>query len=117
MRRNFALTAALAFLPAFVLAACSARDSREGFSESSADEAALDAVPHHPHKNLCADVRAGGGMMRCHAKVRTTPQGEMVAMASPSGLGPSDLHSAYKLPTSGGSGKTIAIVDAYDDPT
>src|SRR3954449_6339357 len=32
-----------------------------------------------------------------------------------SGLGPSDLQSAYKL-GSGGSGATVAIVDAYDDP-
>jgi subtilase family serine protease len=27
------------------------------------------------------------------------------------------LQSAYNLPTTGGAGKTVAIVDAYDDPT
>ena len=32
------------------------------------------------------------------------------------GLAPSDLLSAYRLPTSAGSGQTVAIVDAYDDP-
>jgi hypothetical protein len=32
------------------------------------------------------------------------------------GLSPADLRSAYKLPTSGGSGQTVAIVDAYNDP-
>ena len=32
------------------------------------------------------------------------------------GLSPSDLRSAYKLPETGGSEQTIAIVDAYDDP-
>src|SRR5579875_3173040 len=38
--------------------------------------------------------------------------------ATPSGYGPSDLRSAYALPsTSAGSGQTVAIVDAYDDPT
>jgi subtilase family serine protease len=36
--------------------------------------------------------------------------------ASPGGLNPADLISAYKLPSTGGSGQTIAIVDAYDDP-
>ncbi|QUQ65835.1 S53 family peptidase [Kutzneria sp. CA-103260] len=39
--------------------------------------------------------------------------------ATPSGYGPSDLRSAYNLTTStsAGAGQTIAIVDAYDDPT
>jgi subtilase family serine protease len=32
------------------------------------------------------------------------------------GFGPSDLDSAYNVPTTLGSGKTVAIVDAYDDP-
>ncbi|NUR32085.1 MAG: peptidase S8 [Catenulispora sp.] len=36
----------------------------------------------------------------------------------PSGYGPADLQSAYKLPSStNGSGQTVAIVDAYNDPT
>jgi hypothetical protein len=35
-----------------------------------------------------------------------------------SGEAGSDLQSAYKLPFStAGSGQTVAIVDAYDDPT
>ncbi|NUP51145.1 MAG: S8 family serine peptidase [Catenulispora sp.] len=38
--------------------------------------------------------------------------------ATPSGYGPADLQSAYNLPSStAGSGQTVAIVDAYDDPT
>jgi DNA-binding beta-propeller fold protein YncE len=32
------------------------------------------------------------------------------------GYSPADLASAYKLPSTGGSGQTIAIIDAYDDP-
>lgn len=39
------------------------------------------------------------------------------AATAPDGLSPADLHSAYSLPTDGGAGATIAIVDAYDDPT
>jgi subtilase family serine protease len=39
------------------------------------------------------------------------------SLATPSGYGPSDLQSAYKLPsTTAGSGQTIAVVDAYNDP-
>jgi N-acetylneuraminic acid mutarotase len=35
----------------------------------------------------------------------------------PAGLGAADLQDAYGLPADGGEGQTIAIVDAYDDPT
>lgn len=49
-------------------------------------------------------------MMACLALRRTGIQPDL-----PSGYGPSDLKSAYKLP-SGGSGATVGIVDAQDDP-
>jgi hypothetical protein len=39
------------------------------------------------------------------------------AAALPDGLARADLLSAYKLPASGGAGRTVAIVDAHDDPT
>src|ERR671931_2728386 len=40
------------------------------------------------------------------------------ATAGPSGYGPADLQSAYKLPSAtAGTGQTVAIVDAFDDPT
>jgi subtilase family serine protease len=39
------------------------------------------------------------------------------AATTPSGYGPTDLHSAYNLPTTGGSGQTVGIVDAFNDPT
>ena len=38
------------------------------------------------------------------------------ATSGPTGLSPSQIQAAYNLPSTGGSG-TIAIVDAYDDPT
>jgi len=41
------------------------------------------------------------------------------ASTSPTGLSPATIKSAYSFPTSltAGAGKTIAIVDAYNDPT
>jgi hypothetical protein len=36
---------------------------------------------------------------------------------TPAGYGPADLLSAYGLPADGGAGATVAIVDAFDDPT
>jgi subtilase family serine protease len=51
------------------------------------------------------------GFARCHALASTSASG------SPSGYNPSDLQSAYKLPSAtAGSGQTVAIVDAYNDP-
>jgi subtilase family serine protease len=38
------------------------------------------------------------------------------ATPSPSALTPTQIRSAYGLPSTGGAGTTIAIVDAYDDP-
>jgi subtilase family serine protease len=55
----------------------------------------------------------------CLAEVVTTAPGtaQARALAAPSGYGAADLQSAYGLPATGGAGRTIAIVDAYDDPT
>ena len=55
----------------------------------------------------------------CLAEVVTTAPGsaQARALAAPSGYGAADLQSAYGLSATGGAGRTIAIVDAYDDPT
>lgn len=56
----------------------------------------------------------------CEALVRTDAtehQGTLRVGAVPQGFGPADLQSAYKLPSAtAGAGRTVAIVDAYDDP-
>jgi len=65
-----------------------------------------------PFTHVCPGVLIG--FARCHAiRVDADPGG-----GSPSGYNPADLLSAYKLPSSStvGSGQTVAIVDAYDDP-
>ncbi|GGJ59253.1 S53 family peptidase [Streptomyces brasiliensis] len=66
----------------------------------------------------CATAETG--FAACKAIVRTdlTPLKSVAPNATPSGYGPSSLQSAYNLPSStAGSGRTVAIVDAYDDPT
>jgi subtilase family serine protease len=59
------------------------------------------------------------GYAHCHALVVTDARGNPLATTSPTGLAPATIKSAYNFPTSStaGAGKTIAIVDAYDDPT
>ncbi|HEV3173533.1 MAG TPA: S53 family peptidase [Actinocrinis sp.] len=57
------------------------------------------------------DVHAGKGVRGPAARTATGKQA-----ALPPGYGPADLASAYKLPATGGSGQTVALVDAGDDP-
>ena len=69
----------------------------------------------------CKALRVTGGTTAFQkAEARTDGVTPRAADASaPSGYGPSDLQDAYGLTSaaaSKGSGETIAIVDAYDDP-
>ncbi|MFE0461230.1 peptidase S8, partial [Kitasatospora sp. NPDC058965] len=78
-------------------------------------------------RDVCGAAKAGYD--RCLAKVRTDVhegpgmRGKAAATATgpatalPDGFGPADLQAAYKLPSSGGSNQTVAIVDAGDDAT
>src|SRR4051812_21216008 len=82
--------------------------------------AAPAATAAHPFHHACSTPSAGKAS--CHALVRGDVATSEAAVkrhaATPSGLTPSNLQSAYKLPSStAGSGQTVAIVDAYDDPT
>ena len=88
------------------------------------------AVPHSSatglsHRAVCGAV--GAGFARCDSRVVTDRSGEpfngkptpVAPATAPAGYWPADLQSAYNLsPTTGapGTGQTIAIVDAYDDP-
>jgi subtilase family serine protease len=62
---------------------------------------------------------AAFGAARCHALVATDAQGNPLASLSPTGLSPATIKDVYNFTTSptAGAGKTIAIVDAYDDPS
>ena len=66
------------------------------------------------HAKVCPS--AAPGVARCHSFVRVDASGEPLATFIPSGYGPADLLAAYNLSAGGGSGQTIAIVDAFDDP-
>jgi subtilase family serine protease len=85
---------------------------------STAEAATAPTLPAAATAHSCSAPIAGSAS--CMAIVRTdvtSPTGATPA-ATPAGYGPADLQSAYNLPSStAGSGQTIAIVDAYDDPT
>ena len=60
---------------------------------------------------------AYGGRLRCFAQAlsRNGRSGPEV-MSGPTGLGPTDIQSAYKLAGLDAAGRTVAVVDAYNDP-
>src|SRR3954468_21486962 len=87
---------------------------------NAAPQAAPAAASSPAFHHSCATAKAGHA--HCDAIVRdgiaTSATTLRAHAAAPSGLSPANLQSAYKLPSStGGSGQTVAIVDAYDDPT
>ena len=99
-------------------------------SQQQAFSKTLRMVPQRFFQKACGLSVAG--FARCHAQVVTDSHNEPLASATvPSGsYGPVQFHSAYNLPcTPGGSvsstcatpfsfgPQTIAIVDAYNDPT
>jgi hypothetical protein len=93
------------------------------FAGSTAGSTSADSTPATTtlpsFVRVCAEPPPGE--LACFALRRTTgvistiPAG-VDAAAAVSGYGPADIDSAYNLPTTLGSGRTVAIVDAQDDP-
>lgn len=63
----------------------------------------------------------GSGTARCHAHVvdHGSKDPSPAVSSSPTGLSPANIATAYNftITSTSGGGKTIAIVDAYDDPS
>ena len=85
---------------------------------SAASAATVGSAPDYRH--ACA-AAAPAGQAECLALIRTNVANSAVATPdAASGYEPADLQSAYDLATaaaSSGRGQTVALVDAYDDPT
>src|ERR1035437_10216162 len=89
---------------------------------ASAVAPAAAPVVHHKTARLCSTVNKAG-QAACYAIRQTDtvqPPGVSANAVSPdaipAGYGPSTLVAAYKLDQSKGSGQTVAVVDAFDDP-
>jgi subtilase family serine protease len=83
---------------------------------SPGQAAPASSAAQHSTTHLCS-MNPRPGQATCLALKQTGVHPQAVHRhATPAGYGPSDLHSAYNLSSSGGSGQTVAIVDAQDDP-
>src|SRR5579859_5342527 len=93
---------------ALALASCATAE-REDAGDRATDE--LGQVPNLPNAAVC-----NGGRYACKSHIRTDAQHKITPFATPSGLGPADLASAYKLDPTKTSTATVAIVDAFAYP-
>jgi hypothetical protein len=79
-------------------------------------------IVQHQTARQCGAPAPGHAACLAIRQVNPVEPGRMVSDSvnpslTPSGYGPSSLRSAYALPSStAGSGQTVGIVDAYDDP-
>jgi subtilase family serine protease len=76
---------------------------------------AASATGARSSRPVCGAVAVG--FARCMSRVLTTASGAPITKALPSGYGPAQFHGGYNLPTTAAGNQTIAIVDAFDDPT
>ena len=108
--------AGLALASATALAVLGVQPPAGAAAPGSAAPAA--ATDGHPLlEPACA--APGADQFTCYALRRTdikAAKGVTPAAVTPNGWGATDLQSAYNLPTDGGAGQTVAIVDAFDDP-
>jgi len=77
--------------------------------DQQADE--VDNAPQQLHAAVCSS-----GRWSCKSHIRVDEHNLIKPFATPSGLGPADIVSAYKLSAAKTSTATIAIVDAFNYP-
>lgn len=106
-----ALTAAL------VLAGCGQQMSTPSQNAASAQGISATGQLHRHYKPVDCGFDTGKG--RCHAQVVVDASGTPLATSTPAGYGPTQMRHAYGFDalSSTGAGQTIAIVDAYNDPS
>jgi len=82
-------------------------------ASASTPQAAASGLSHQPVCPGSRQVR----FANCDSVVLTDAHGQPLASKSPTGLSPATIRSAYGYSAGlTGAGKTIAIVDAYNDP-
>lgn len=87
-----------------------------GFAVSSTAEARVDG---HEVKEKHAPVCPGAAnedSARCYARVIVDDKGNPKTTSTPNGYGPAQFRTAYNLSGVASSTRTIAVVNAYDNP-
>jgi Ricin-type beta-trefoil lectin domain/IPT/TIG domain len=105
--------------PAAMAAASTDATAAGGAHPAAPAARAAKAAADKPDYKAACTTHPARGYAACLALIRTDVPAHKGAspFVTPSGYGPAQLQSAYGLPSSSaGSGATVALVDAYDDP-
>jgi hypothetical protein len=120
MRTKIWLLSATAVVTVFASPAAMASASTTGAAAARTGHAAArTAAASGPDYKAACTTHPARGYAACLALFRTNVPAHKGAnpFVTPSGYGPAQLQTAYSLPSStAGSGATVALVDAYDDP-
>ncbi len=122
MRTRVWLFSATAVVTVFASSAAMAAASTTGAAAAVTGHAAArtaKAAANQPDYKPACTAHPARGYAACLALIRTGVPAHKGAnpIVTPSGYGPAQLQAAYSLPSStAGSGATVALVDAYDDP-
>ncbi|TDT95956.1 putative Ig domain-containing protein [Streptomyces sp. 846.5] len=95
----------------FAAAAPAGAATSQSGSSAAVHVKRLCSAPAHTHQMACLALARTDVTQPSAFKANAVSP-----LATPSGYGPTSLKSAYALPSNGGSGATVAIVDALDDP-
>ena len=112
MQRTILRNAILVIAVMILAASCGGRVTNSDPTSSSSQR--LSTATAASYKPVCPLV--GPGLARCHSQIVTDANSNVIVNFTPFGFGPPDLLSAYNVPTGGGAGQTIGIVDAFDNP-
>src|SRR2546423_3375649 len=114
----------LSLISARALAWFTVTPARQAMAARSGRATVPAAASSTPAVQRACAAPAKAGVAACLTLVRTDVAQKAAGLPAlnqaPSGVGygPSNLQSAYKLPSaSAGAGQTVAVLDAYDDPT
>jgi hypothetical protein len=120
MRTKVWLLSATAVVTVLASPAAMASASTTGAAAAGTGHAAArTAAANEPDYKAACTTRPARGYAACLALIRTNVPAHKGAnpFVTPAGYGPPQLQAAYSLPSStAGSGATVALVDAYDDP-
>ncbi|MGW0764975.1 S53 family peptidase [Streptomyces sp. NPDC002676] len=113
MRRTASLTTVATLATAALALAAPVGQAAQATSPHKVTVARSCVAPTAKGEMACNALKVTAGTpMSAHA------ESDLTAAAAPAGYGPASLQAAYNLPSAtGGSGQTVAIVDAYDDPS
>ncbi|MFI8005205.1 carboxypeptidase regulatory-like domain-containing protein [Streptomyces sp. NPDC086010] len=87
------------------------------WAQNPSPPAATAAEAQVPFEAACGAAKKGEATCFALRRTDVKPSKGLRTTTAPGGFGPADLRSAYNLPDDGGAGQTIAVIDAFDDPT